>query len=134
MGDHHGGEVGLQGTRPAEVLKLWLGLRQLGEEGIERVLRTALERCELFCSQLDRDRLRLYRGSLHLVAFRPSQLAGDAGEQWSERTRHHLLQKRFMLSRPRYDSGYCLKAVLGNPHTTAEHLDQLASLINASVI
>ena len=36
--ESHGGEIGLQGSRPAEVLKLWLGLRQLGEEGIEKVL------------------------------------------------------------------------------------------------
>ena len=42
--DGHGGEVGLQGTRPAEVLKLWLGLRQLGIEGIGAVLESALER------------------------------------------------------------------------------------------
>ena len=37
-GMDHGGEIGLQGTRPAEILKLWLGLRQLGEAGIEATL------------------------------------------------------------------------------------------------
>ena len=36
--------MGLQGTRPAEVLKLWLGLRQLGIDGIGSVLESALER------------------------------------------------------------------------------------------
>ena len=33
--DAHGGELGLQGSRPAEALKLWIGLRQLGEKGIQ---------------------------------------------------------------------------------------------------
>ena len=37
----HGGELGLQGSRPAEILKLWLGLRQLGEDGITSVLQQA---------------------------------------------------------------------------------------------
>ena len=36
--DLHGGELGIQGTRSAESLKLWIGLRQLGEEGIEKIL------------------------------------------------------------------------------------------------
>lgn len=133
-GDHHGGEVGLQGTRPAEVLKLWLGLRQLGERGIESILRNALDRCDRLCRNLDDERLRLYRGSLHLVAFRPLALSGEARTQWSIDTRQRLFEHHFMLSRPLYDRGPCLKAVLGNPHTTVAHLDHLADLINASVI
>jgi len=31
------GEIGIQGSRPAEVIKLWLGLRFLGLKGIENI-------------------------------------------------------------------------------------------------
>ncbi len=134
LGEHHGGEVGLQGTRPAEVLKLWLGLRQLGENGIETVLRSALDRCRQFTQRLDPHQFTLHNGSLHLLAFRPSGHSDQQSDRWSETTRRILIQHRFMLSRPLYGSSHCLKAVLGNPHTTSEHLDQLASLINQSVI
>jgi len=43
-GGAHGGECGLQGTRAAEVLKLWLGLRQLGLDGIVALLDGAIAR------------------------------------------------------------------------------------------
>jgi hypothetical protein len=38
-----------------------------------------------------------------------------------------------MLSRPLHQDRFCLKGVFGNPHTTPEHLTELAQLINRSV-
>ena len=134
VGEHHGGEMGLQGTRPAEVLKLWLGLRQLGESGIEAVLRSALDRRRHLVQRLDTHQFAVHTGSLHLLAFQPSGRSDQQVDHWSESTRQLLIRHRFMLSRPSYGTSHCLKAVLGNPHTTSEHLDQLASLINGSMI
>ena len=132
-GEHHGGEVGLQGTRPAEVLKLWLGLRQLGEVGIETILSNALERRAAFASQLDITRLNLLPGDLHIQAFRLNQSDSTSGDVWSEHLRQQLLSAGYMLSRPFYGDRFCLKGVFGNPHTTPEHLTELAQLINGSV-
>ena len=132
-GEPHGGELGLQGTRPAEVLKLWLGLRQLGEQGIAKVLRSALERRAHVRRRLDVDRLTLLDGSLHLLSLHPRAADADDGASWSQTTRQQLLSQGFMLSRPRYGDRYCLKAVFGNPHTGPDHLDRLAELINASL-
>ena len=39
-----------------------------------------------------------------------------------------------MLSRPLYGGRHHLKAVLGNPHTMAEHLERLAQLVHASLL
>jgi sulfinoalanine decarboxylase len=44
-----------------------------------------------------------------------------------------LLDHQLMLSRPLYGGRHHLKAVLGNPHTTASHLDQLADLVAQSL-
>ncbi len=132
-GDHHGGEVGLQGTRPAEVLKLWLGLRQLGEQGITAVLQGALERRRRLMNLLCSDRLQLLSGDLHLLVFRPRWGDTEQTKQWSETTRSKLLREGFLLSRPQYDGHHWLKAVLGNPHTTNEHLQQLADLIQTDL-
>ena len=129
MGDHHGGEAGLQGTRPAEVLKLWLGLRQLGEQGITAVLEGALSRRRQLQRHLHSDRLALLGGDLHLLAFRPRQADQQQTQRWSEATRISLLQNGFLLSRPQYDGHYWLKAVLGNPHTSADQLKQLSDLV-----
>ncbi|MAI95147.1 MAG: aspartate aminotransferase family protein [Synechococcus sp. MED650] len=129
----HGGEMGLQGTRPAEVLKLWLGLRQLGEEGIEAVLASALHRRALFAAALDPHLMQVLPGDLHVLAMHPTQMSAAETERWSESTRQSLLASGFMLSRPRYRQRFCLKAVFGNPHTTESHLNALAQLLHDSL-
>ena len=130
----HGGEWGLQGTRPAEILKLWLGLRQLGMEGVTAVLDGAISRQEHLLSLLSADdRLQLCSGDLHLLAFTPKHLDAVAAESWSLLTRQRLLAEQLMLSRPHYRGRHHLKAVLGNPHTQPIHLERLAELVLASL-
>ncbi|MBM5815465.1 MAG: aspartate aminotransferase family protein [Cyanobacteria bacterium K_Offshore_surface_m2_239] len=130
----HGGEEGLQGTRPAEILKLWLGLRQLGWDGVDHLLEGALRRRRQLVALLAPDaRLLLRAGPLHLLAFRPRDLDPEACARWSQLTRQRLLEHRLMLSRPCYQGHHHLKAVLGNPHTRSGHLEQLAQLTLASL-
>ncbi len=133
----HGGECGLQGTRSAEILKLWLGLRQLGLDGIEAVIEAAIQRrrClqQLLHETLDPQQLTLLSGPLHLLAFRPSQLDAEGCKHWSQRCRQQLLAHDLMLSRPRYQGRHHLKAVLGNPHTQPEHLERLAAVVGRSL-
>ena len=132
-GGCHGGEAGLQGTRPAEVLKLWLGLRQLGMEGIATVLDGAIGRRRQLEHLLAGDgRLRVLGGSFHLLAFRPEGLDRDGCDLWSQRTRQLLLREGLMLSRPNYQGLHHLKAVLGNPHTGSEHLEALSAILLGS--
>ncbi len=133
-GGGHGGETGLQGSRPAEILKLWLGLRQLGLAGIEAVLDGAINRRRQLQTFLASDeRLLLRTGACHLLAFTPDGLDGAAAEAWSQSTRQLLLQHQLMLSRPHYAGRHHLKAVLGNPHTRTCHLDTLATVVHASL-
>ena len=132
-GMDHGGEIGLQGTRPAEILKLWLGLRQLGEAGIEATLSGALQRRQTLAEQLDSEKFMLLSGDLHLLAFHPQEGGIDAATCWSEETRQMLLSHGYMLSRPFYGDRFCLKAVLGNPHTTVQHLSDLSDRLNGSL-
>jgi sulfinoalanine decarboxylase len=126
----HGGEEGLQGTRSAEILKLWLGLRHLGQVGIESLLEGALARRRLLQELLSVDeRLVLRSGSLHLLAFAPAGLDAAASDIWSRRLRERLLAEGLLLSRPLYQGRHHLKAVLGNPHTRCQHLEHLAALV-----
>ncbi len=126
----HGGEEGLQGTRPAEILKLWLGLRHLGQAGIESLLGGALARRRRLQELLSVDeRLVLRSGSLHLLAFAPAGLDAPASDAWSRRMRERLLAEGLLLSRPLYQGRHHLKAVLGNPHTRFQHLEHLAALV-----
>ena len=132
-GGGHGGEWGLQGTRAAEVLKLWLGLRQLGLSGIEAVVDGAISRRRCLQRQLEPLALDLCGGPLHLLAFVPAGATPSQAEAWSIQTRQRLLDAQLMLSRPLHGGRHHLKAVLGNPHTTPAHLDQLADLVAQSL-
>ncbi len=131
----HGGEAGLQGTRPAEILKLWLGLRQLGLEGIDALLEGALERCRLLETLLSPagGELLLRGGPLHLLAFTPAAADAAQADVWSERTRSELLASGLMLSRPLHQGRRHLKAVLGNPHTRRGDLERLATIVIAGL-
>ncbi|MCP9916156.1 pyridoxal-dependent decarboxylase [Cyanobium sp. ATX-6F1] len=133
-GEAHGGECGLQGTRSGEVLKLWLGLRQLGLSGIEAVIDGAIERRRLLERRLQPLELELLGGPLHLLAFTPIGIDRDQAERWSLRTRQRLLEDQLMLSRPLYRGRHHLKAVLGNPHTQELHLNSVAKVVAASLI
>jgi L-2,4-diaminobutyrate decarboxylase len=133
-GGGHGGECGLQGSRPGEVLKLWLGLRQLGLEGIEKLLDGAIARRRCLQQLLAGDgQLLLRGGSLHMLAFTPANANAEQAELWSQTTRQRLLAEGLMLSRPLYAGRHHLKAVLGNPHTGPDHLARLAELVQASL-
>ena len=129
----HGGEMGLQGTRPAEVLKLWLGLRQLGENGIERLIEDSINRRRYFEKHLNLSKLNIISGPLHLISCTPNNASKIESARWSIETRQRLLDQKFMLSRPLHDGHYYLKAVMGNPHTQSSHLLKLANLLNQSV-
>ncbi|WP_254940182.1 pyridoxal-dependent decarboxylase [Cyanobium sp. Morenito 9A2] len=133
-GEAHGGECGLQGTRSGEILKLWLGLRQLGLGGIEAVIDGAIERRRCLQGLLNPLALDLVSGPMHLLAFAPTGADPDQAERWARHTRQRLLERHLMLSRPLYGGRHHLKAVLGNPHTREEHLGAVADVVNASLV
>ncbi len=131
--DFQGGELGIQGTRPAEVLKLWLGLRQLGHNGIKFLLENAISRRRYLEESIDCTKLRIITGPLHLIAVTPVNSADKVAEEWSIATKAKLLEHNFMLSRPQYKDRNYLKAVMGNPHTKLSHINQLSEILNQSI-
>ena len=131
--DAHGGECGLQGTRPAEILKLWLGLRQLGLDGIEALLSAAVQRRQRLQQLLEPLALDCLSGPLHLLAFTPTGATPEQAAAWSARTRQQLLDRQLMLSRPLHHGRHHLKAVLGNPHTAEAQLQAIACTVASSL-
>ena len=131
--EFHGGELGIQGTRAAEALKLWIGLRKLGEDGIEKILMESIRRRCYLESKIDSSKFKIISGPLHLLAFTPINYSSSQASDWSVKTRNSLLDNKFMLSRPLYGDRYYLKAVMGNPNTKFDDLKILANLINDSI-
>ena len=130
--DPHGGEIGIQGTRSAEALKLWLGLRQLGEEGINSLLDEAIMRKSYLEKRIDKKIFNIISGPLHIISLTPKNIEVSHAEIWSMKTKKNLLDKNYMVSRPYYKGRYHIKIVLGNPYTELHHLEELAEMINLS--
>ncbi len=124
------GELGVQGSRPAEIIKLWLGLRFLGLDGIDQILNESLRKKSLFERLLNKDKFDIYTGPLHIISFFPKQMNIEKSNEWTLNTKKTLMNNQFMLSRPFYNGRFCLRIVLGNYNTKELHLNNLADLIN----
>ncbi len=124
------GELGIQGSRPAEIIKLWLGLRFLGMKGIEDVLSSSIDRRKFLESNLDTEKYDLFSGPLHIISFLPKGMNKNESDVWTSNKRINLMNNNFMLSRPIFKNRYFLRAVLGNYNTSKTDIKDLLKLLN----
>ena len=124
------GELGVQGSRPAEIIKLWLGLRFLGIEGIEKILKESLLKKSIFIEKLDENKFEIHSGPLHIISFLPKKMNPTDSNNWTLKAKNSLLKKNYMISRPFYKGKYYLRIVFGNFNTTALHISELTNYLN----
>ena len=125
------GEIGIQGSRPAEVIKLWLGLRFLGLNGIEDILKSSIKRKEFFIKNISKEKFEIYSGPLHIVSFIPKGLGPKDTDLWTKTRINELMKNNFMLSRPKFKDKYFLRVVMGNYNTKESHIEELLRLLDA---
>ncbi len=126
------GELGLQGSRPAEVIKLWLGLRFLGMTGIEDILKSSINKKVFFEKNLSSKKYEIYSGPLHIITFLPKGMNKMESNSWTQINRNKLLKNNFMLSRPKFKGKYFLRAVMGNYNTSESHIGDLLNILNST--
>ena len=125
------GEIGIQGSRPAEVIKLWLGLRFLGLKGIEEILKSSIKRKEIFIKNINKNKFEIYSGPLHIISFLPKGLAPKDTDFWTQSKVNELMKNNFMISRPKFKGKYYLRVVMGNYNTRDSHIEELLKLLDA---
>ena len=125
------GEIGIQGSRPAEVIKLWLGLRFLGLKGIENILKSSIKRKDFFVKNISKNKFDIYSGPLHIVSFIPKGLSTRDTDFWTQTKVNELMKNNFMLSRPKFKGKYFLRVVMGNYNTRESHIKELLTLLDA---
>ena len=125
------GEIGIQGSRPAEVIKLWLGLRFLGLKGIENILRSSIKRKDFFVKNISKNKFDIYSGPLHIVSFLPNKLEPKDSDAWTQTKVNELIKNNFMLSRPKFKGKYFLRVVMGNYNTKDSDIEELLRLLDA---
>jgi len=124
------GEIGIQGSRPAEVIKLWLGLRFLGMNGIENILKSSIKRKDFFIENISKNKFDIYSGPLHIVSFLPKKLESKESDAWTQTKINELINNNFMLSRPKFKGKYFLRVVMGNYNTKDSHIEELLRLLD----
>ena len=125
------GEIGIQGSRPAEVIKLWLGLRFLGMNGIENILKSSIKRKDFFIKNINKNKFDIYSGPLHIVSFLPKGLKSKDSDAWTLSKVNELMKNHFMLSRPKFKGKYYLRAVMGNYNTKDSHIEELLRILDS---
>ncbi len=124
------GELGIQGSRPAEIIKLWLGLRFLGMKGIEDVLGSSIKKRKFFENNINKKKYEICSGPLHIISFLPKDMNKKESDEWTLKKRITLMNNNFMLSRPVFKNRYFLRAVLGNYNTGENHIKALLKLLD----
>lgn len=132
------GEISIQGTRHAEVLKLWLSLQHLGRLGYAQLIDRSYELTDVFVKHVrQRPFLRLAgEPDTNLICFRgePEGIAEADRDQWNTDLQAYLLQTgQTFLSLPTYRGGRWLRAVLANPYTDEGTLAQVFEHIDRFV-
>ena len=125
------GEIGIQGSRPAEIIKLWLGLSFLGVKGIEDILKSTIERKDFFIKNISKNKFEIHSGPLHIVSFIPKGLTPKDSDIWTQIKIDELMKNNFMLSRPKFKGKYFLRVVMGNYNTKESHIEELLRLLDA---
>ena len=125
------GELGIQGSRPAEVIKLWLGLRSLGLKGMEDILNSSINRKDFFIKNINKNKFEIYSGPLHIISFLPKGLTTKDTDFWTQTKVNELMKNNFMLSRPKFKGKYYLRVVMGNYNTEESHIEELLKILHA---
>jgi glutamate/tyrosine decarboxylase-like PLP-dependent enzyme len=124
------GEINIQGSKYAEVVKLWLSLLGLGKEGYKELIDFSFKMTDKFVSEVfKRKYLKLTsHPELNLICFRgePNYLKEPEYDDWNEKLQNYLVKKTdFFLSLPKYKDGLWLRAVLLNPFIEKNHIELL---------
>ena len=134
----NGGEISVQGTRHADVLKLWLSLQHVGERGYEQLIDESYRLTDYLTSELrEREWVELASTpETNLVCFRvtPEASEEDEYDELNERLQGHLLRDAdVFLSLPTYRGSRWLRTVLLNPYADEDVIDRLLDELDGFV-
>lgn len=115
------GEITIQGSHNAEVLKLWLSMLAIGKSGYNELINHGYMLTGLCHNEvLKRDFLELViTPQVNICCFR-IKLANHDGDELAVKLHNHLLKHGIFVSLPRLFGKLCLRMVLLNPFTNSE--------------
>lgn len=130
------GEISVQGTRQAEVLKLWLSLQHIGRRAYGRIIDRACRLADALREGLcERPFIEISgEGDMNIVCFRgvPPWIPPDDQDAWNRGLHAHLLAEAgIFVSVPEYRGRIWLRCVLLNPYTDDEVVERLLNALDS---
>ncbi|HEY9648458.1 MAG TPA: pyridoxal-dependent decarboxylase [Chroococcidiopsis sp.] len=130
------GEISVQGTRHADVLKLWLSLQHLGQRGYAQLIDESYALTQYMVNAIQtRPFLQLVgTPETNIVCFRgtPPSLDESRWDEWNSALNTYLLREHnLFLSLPFYRGSRWLRAVILNPYAETATIDRLFDSIDA---
>jgi len=132
------GEISIQGTRHADILKLWLSLHHLGRQSYAQLIDESYKLTHIWIEEVKkRPFLQLAsEPEMNIICFRgvPEEVTSDRWDNWNAELQAYLLQNQHsFLSLPFYRGQRWLRAVLLNPYTDQSHIFRVFEAIDAFV-
>jgi len=129
------GEISVQGTRHADVLKLWLSLQHLGQRSYAQLIDKSYRLTQFVVKEIQKRPFLTLASApeMNIVCFRgtPAHLHSDSWDDWNTALQNELLQvHNIFLSLPLYRGDRWLRMVLLNPYTDLSHLAELFQAID----
>jgi len=129
------GELSVQGTRRADILKLWLTFQHLGRDGLEQLIDESYRLTAMIHDRIvEHDTLELAsRPEMNIVCFRavPEWCPSEERDDLNSRLQQALLtEHEIFVSVPTYHDSRWLRVVLLNPFITEETIQRLFSGID----
>ncbi|NJL85403.1 MAG: aspartate aminotransferase family protein [Leptolyngbyaceae cyanobacterium SM1_1_3] len=124
------GELSVQGTRHADILKLWLSLQHIGKQGYAKIIQQNYQITTYLVEQLKQQTYLQFASQpeMNIVCFRgiPDWIDEADWDAWNTHLQQHLLREfDLFVSLPSYRGQRWLKVVLLNPYTDESVIDQL---------
>jgi glutamate/tyrosine decarboxylase-like PLP-dependent enzyme len=124
------GELSVQGTRHADVLKLWLTVQHLGRSGLAQLIAEGYRLAGYLVERIaERPDLEVATDpDLNVVCFRaaPEWCPEEEWDELNARIQHALLAEYdVFVSLPTYRGSRWLRVVLSNPFTEESTIDRL---------
>jgi len=124
------GEIGVQGTRHADVLKLWLALQHIGRRGFGDLVDHGYRLAARLTNEVERRPFLALASQpeTNIVCFRgcPAWIAADKWDEWNAKLQESLLREaNIFVSLPLYRGSRWLRSILLNPYTDDTVIDRM---------
>jgi len=129
------GEISVQGTRHADILKFWLSLQHIGKDGYNELINKNMKLTQYVMSHIHErpDIVVTNIPQTNIICFRgtPSWLTEDKWDDWNTKLQNYLLSAAsIFVSLPMYRGYRWLRVVLLNPYTDESVIDNLFEKID----